>query len=566
MAAVGAVTRDNWSLRARHIAELVDADAVAVSIAIASAPSGFGTYASHNLNGGGSFDHEVIARAVRDRAVSVARVAQPLADARVASDICVAPLVWDGRTVGSLSALRVGRPWELAAQQTLARSADLVALELAETHARQSWQRSAEAWQRRVRLLEQVRNELNAPSDAASIVEVAAERVAALAGASGASLMLIDAEGQLVVRSAFGPHEDRARAARRRVGEGISGWVAKHGQPLLLRGPVTDERFNGVDPTIEESLVVPLRVADRVLGVLATRAARSSDPYAAERLKDLNLVAGELAILIAHAEEAAARIDVTTRLENDRREAVAMYDLARLAGMGADPDADLQGAVGLIADAFAHDSVAIWTVNLDRSKLILRAAQGHGEVLPGDLPFHHDDAIGSVLATQRPQLINDARSHPWRRFRAGSLIVGPIVVAGESAGLLVLGRRYRPYAAFDFSLATAIADTLSSLVRREIAAQEAERSAIAQRELIEQMQEGFAEELARVVYVLDACQRLLGKDQNLPNDLARAARDMRSALGRLGIPLDAVDGATEHALPAGSPPLVVLEGDSRSAV
>jgi GAF domain-containing protein len=554
MTAVAAATRDNWATRARYIAELVGADAVA--IAIGTAPSRYSTYATHNLNNLGGIAEAVIARAVREQSISLACLSTPLADARMASDLCVAPLVWEGRTVGSLSALRVGRAWEVAAQQLLARSAALVALELAETHARQAWQRSAQSWKRRIQLLERARFELGVAATAGSIIEVAAERVAVLAGATGASLMLLDDEGELVVRSVFGPHEHRARAARRRLGEGISGWVAKHGQPLLLRGPVTDHRFSGVDPTIEESLVVPLRFAGRVLGVIATRASRSPDPSAAERLKDLDLVAGELAMGIARAQEVEARIESFARLENDRREAVAMYDLARLAGMGADPDGDLQGAAGLIAEAFGHDSVAIWTMNAGRNKLVLRAARGYGEVLPGDLPIGTDDAIGSVLATQRPRLVNDAVMHPWRRFRASSLIVGPIAVEGESVGLLVLGRRDRRYEDFDFSLATVLADTLSSLMRREIAAQAAERVAIEQRELIEHMQEQFAHELGRVVYVLDACQRLLGKDRDLPADLARAARDARSALGRLGIPLDA-DGVTERALPAKRP--VALE-------
>ena len=216
---------DSWATRTRYIAELVGADAVEVKIAAGDAVSS--TYASHNLNGSRAWgDGGTVARAIKAGTMAVAAVATPLADHRVASDLCVAPLVWEGRVIGSLSALRVDRRWDPESQRTLGRSADLVALELAETHSRLWWQRTAEVWKRRVLLLEEVRRELGVASDASEVVESAAQRIATIAGATGASVMLLDAEGQLVVRSAFGPHERAARSARHRIGEGISGWVA----------------------------------------------------------------------------------------------------------------------------------------------------------------------------------------------------------------------------------------------------------------------------------------------------------------------------------------------------
>ncbi|MDQ2951648.1 MAG: GAF domain-containing protein, partial [Chloroflexota bacterium] len=336
---------------------------------------------------------------------------------------------------------------------------------------------------------------------------------------------------------AFGPHENMARSARRKLGEGISGWVAQNAEPLMLRGRVEDPRFSGVDPTIEESLVVPLRFGSRVVGVVATRANRKPDAHGAERLRDLDLVAGELAILIARSEEAAARMEITARLESDRREAVAMYDLARLAGIGADPQGDLDGAARLIGEAFGHERVAIWTSDLERGKLALRAAHGYGHVLPGDLVIGRSDVIDGVLAEQRPQCLTEPLPSALQSLRASSLILAPIVVARESVGMVALGRVGRPHAKFDFILASAIADTLSSLVRRELAEYLVVRAAEERRDVIARMQAEFADEMARVVYVLDACQRLLGQDRDLPTDLARAARDARSALDRLGIPL-----------------------------
>ena len=531
--AIGA-PQDSWTKRTRYIADLVDADAVA--IAILSGGSGCTIFSSHNLEPAIAQESCARARAMLDQTVGHAAVRIPLDDGRTATDLYVVPLLWEGNVVGSVSALRAGRPWGLDSHKTLTRSAELIALELAETHARQWWQRTAQAWQHRIGLIEQVRRELSGPADATSLVEAAAQRVALLSGATGASVMLLE-DGQLVVRSTFGPHENAARSARRRLGEGISGWVAQNAESLVLRGRVEDPRFSGVDPSIEESLVVPLRFGDRIVGVVATRASRPPDAFGAERLRDLDLVAGELAILLARWEEVAARTEITTRLESDRREAIAMFDLARLAGIGADPQGDLQSAARLIAEAFAHERVAIWILDLDRGRLALRAAHGYGEVLPSDLAIGSSAVVDSVLADQRPQRLVDPLPSALQSLRADSLVLAPIVVAGQTVGLVALGRVDRAHAQFDFVLAGAIADTLSSLVRREHAEHLALRSAEERREIIARMQGDFANEMARVVFVLDACQRLLGQDRGLPTDLARAARDARSALDRLGIPM-----------------------------
>lgn len=551
-----ALTHESWASRAHFLADLVAADALVVTIG--SQGAGHSVYASHNLGGAVmEWDRGTIARAMQERSITVARVTAPLADRRIGSELCVAPIVWKGNVIGSLTAVRVERAWGDEARAALARSADLVALELAETHARQWWQRSAETWQRRVRLLEQVRAELGSDPDPAGAIETAAARVASLAGATGASVMLIDDDGDLVVRSAYGPHEDRARSARRQIGEGISGWVAAHGEPLLLRGRVEDQRFSGVDPTIEESLVVPVRFEGRILGVVATRTNRSGDAYANERLKDLDVVAGELAGLIMRAKAAATRIDLTTRLENDRREAIAMYDLARLAGIGADPEGDLGSAAQLIADAFGHDSVAIWTIDPDTGQFTLRTALGYGEVLPGDPSTAPDEVIRSALASQQSRLVVGPARAGWGCTSATTSIVAPITLNRDCAGLMVLGRRNGPYTHFDFTLATTMTDVLSSLVRREIAARRAELAEVERRELVARMEEEFAQEMGRVVYVLDACQRLLAQDRTLPTDLARAARDARSALKRLGIPLAQVE-PTSTALPDGGAQLAAL--------
>ena len=59
---------------------------------------------------------------------------------------------------------------------------------------------------------------------------------------------------------------------RVKVGEGFSGWVARHGTPLLIGDANADPRGVDIDGTevFDESLVVvPMRYEERVIGVIA---------------------------------------------------------------------------------------------------------------------------------------------------------------------------------------------------------------------------------------------------------------------------------------------------------
>src|ERR1700704_4478162 len=97
------------------------------------------------------------------------------------------------------------------------------------------------------------------------------------------------------------------------LGEGIAGWVAEHNEPFILHGPVIDPRFEGVDPTIDSSLCLPLAADGRVLGVLnLTR--QPGEPFTVEDLRvasslaDLASVAVEKAFLYASLRERESRV------------------------------------------------------------------------------------------------------------------------------------------------------------------------------------------------------------------------------------------------------------------
>jgi GAF domain-containing protein len=510
-----------WPARAAYLADLVSADALA--IVVLGADGAQLDFADHNL-----------AESGRVSDIAVRRLPIPLADGRLAPDRLTVPLIWNQRVVGSIVALRVDRPWEPESLPLLTHSAALVAVDLDDTHSLWESTRAAARLARRVRVLEEVRREIAHAEDPEKMIAVAAERIGQLFDAFGVSVMLLQNDDELVVRSAFGANEQVVRAARRRVGEGISGWVARHGESLVLTGRVEDARFIGVDPSIEEALVVPLRYGSRVLGVVNVRARRNIATGDGELLHDLKIVAQDLAAMIERAEAAVARLSTVRRLESDRRQAVALFDLARLAGSSSDAQVDLQAALSVVAVAFRHDVVGIWTPSADPRQLLLRAQHGYGEVLPGRVHLDDDELVAMVVGHGRARHLRGTPARSWTSTRTDEYLVLPIRVTDESHGMLVLGRAHDGYADVDMDIGLTIADFLSTLAQADRSARLLEESRAERQQLVEEMQRDFAAQLSRVVTVLDLTQRLLKSDPDLPTQLAAAAREARTFLGRFG--------------------------------
>jgi sigma-B regulation protein RsbU (phosphoserine phosphatase) len=129
-----------------------------------------------------------------------------------------------------------------------------------------------------------------------SVVEQAVE----LLGADRGSIMLMDEEtGELVVRASRGL--DSALEYRMPLGEGIAGWVASRGEPLVLQDVVSDHRFTGTDPSVKSALAVPLNTDGKVIGVLNISNTARKRRFDHSDLEHLSSFADMAAVVIENA-------------------------------------------------------------------------------------------------------------------------------------------------------------------------------------------------------------------------------------------------------------------------
>lgn len=117
-----------------------------------------------------------------------------------------------------------------------------------------------------------------------------------------------------------------ARNLRLKIGEGITGWVAQHDEPLLVNDILLEPRFFGDKEKAPRSEVyVPLKVGGRLIGVLgfqryAVNAFNQDDLFLAQTLADQVAVALENARLFQE-------MQLYTNALNSTADAVVITDL-----------------------------------------------------------------------------------------------------------------------------------------------------------------------------------------------------------------------------------------------
>ena len=123
-------------------------------------------------------------------------------------------------------------------------------------------------------ILHDVAKALTSSLNLDSILQTIMEKMAAYFRPDTWSLLMTDDERhELYFAIAVGDASASLKAVRLKIGEGIAGWVAKHGEPLVVPDVSKDERFNSrIDDMTRwqtrSILCVPLSSKNKILGVI----------------------------------------------------------------------------------------------------------------------------------------------------------------------------------------------------------------------------------------------------------------------------------------------------------
>ena len=147
---------------------------------------------------------------------------------------------------------------------------------------------------------------VNSTLDLMEVLDNAMKYVEELMDAEASSIFEVDHErDELFFRLARGKGGSMAREIRLSMGEGITGWVAREGKPLLVADVYQDKRFS---PRMDKytgfktrSIIgVPMKHKGRLIGVLEVLNKRGG-PFEEEDLELLTVVGNQIGIAMENA-------------------------------------------------------------------------------------------------------------------------------------------------------------------------------------------------------------------------------------------------------------------------
>src|SRR5271169_5241117 len=149
----------------------------------------------------------------------------------------------------------------------------------------------------RLNLLHQVSNVIHSTLDSQEALQLIVSEAVRLMRASSGSVVLINPTSGFLEIHAAQNLPSSARRMKLRVGEGITGWVARNGKPARVGNVAQDPRYVSARRGVKSELAVPLEVNGEVRGVINVDSDRA-DAFSADDQELLEQLAVQAAKLI----------------------------------------------------------------------------------------------------------------------------------------------------------------------------------------------------------------------------------------------------------------------------
>jgi len=271
-----------------------------------------------------------------------------------------------------------------------------------------------------------------------ALVEVALR----LTGTESCHIYLLNEAGtELVLRAA----DEEARAMvgkiRLRMGEGITGWVAREKRYVAVpREAYKDHRFKFVpemrEREYESILAVPLLYENEVIGVINVRTRRPHE-YSRNQVRILSNIAAQVAGVI----ERSRRLQ---QLERRAEQVSTLTEITRQIASNLYLEEILQFLVNMTAQAMGYKICTVMLLDEERKELVLAATSSKSQeyISKPNVPLDKSVA-GRAVQQGRIVTVEDVKQHPQYRFadiaaKEGlcSLVCVPLRTKGQTLGVL----------------------------------------------------------------------------------------------------------------------------------
>jgi signal transduction histidine kinase len=288
----------------------------------------------------------------------------------------------------------------------------------------------------RLNLLHQVGNVIHSTLDPQEALQlIIREAVRLMRASSGSAVLINPTSGFLEIHASDGlpPH---AADLKLRVGEGITGWVARTARPARVGDVTNDPRYVMLRPEVRSELAVPMEVNGELRGVLNVDSERP-DAFSAQDQELLEALAAQ-----------AARVIHNTWLYEQLRLKARLFESLASVSQIINSALNLDDALSVVtreACVLMHTRMcSLMLLDETRDWLDLRASYGAGEAyLRKPRLAVEESLLGVVLRRKKPlQVPNVQTSTRYqnvevaRREGLVALLSVPLLFSGEAIGTL----------------------------------------------------------------------------------------------------------------------------------
>ncbi|MGV3774179.1 MAG: GAF domain-containing protein [Verrucomicrobiales bacterium] len=288
----------------------------------------------------------------------------------------------------------------------------------------------------RLQLLYQVSNVIHSTLDPQQALELIMSEAVRVTRASSGSVILINPNTNFLEIQASHGLPARSSDLRLRVGEGLTGWVAKTGQPARVGNVRTDQRYIMLKQNICSELAVPLEVNGELRGVLNVDSDRE-DAFSVDDEKLLQ----ELALQ-------AAKVIHNTWLYEQLRQKARLFESLVTVGQTISSTLNMDEALnaitreacllmnGKMSSLLMKDATDEW--------LELRASYGASAIYINKPRLSIDESLlGIVVRRKKPMQVENVQVSSLyqnidvaRKEGLVSLLSVPLMYNGKSIGAL----------------------------------------------------------------------------------------------------------------------------------
>jgi PAS domain S-box-containing protein len=312
-----------------------------------------------------------------------------------AAPLIAIPLCVENRPIGTI--LFVGQPVGKDLQRLLLGLADMAAVAIEKAHLFDETRRRLDE----VTLLHEVALAATSALDFDVIISRTVHAIQRTLGLEYVGVLLLDENDEYLRPhpSFFGVKESDLQH-KLRVGEGISGRVVQTGKPLRVPNVSLAENYVDMIPGVQSELCVPLKVSERIIGVLDAESSQL-DAFSADDERLLATIAGQLAVII---ENARLHQETQRRL----REMTTLFNFAHHLSTNLQMDLLLETVVTSIRDVLGCRGVSIALLDPDSQMLEIKAAAGLKKEWREKARLRVGEGImGQVAATSEPIYVPD---------------------------------------------------------------------------------------------------------------------------------------------------------------